>query len=100
MLVGMSLSQVGYPQIHRKTIRFGRKKRYVWEAYHVLTSLGPHLATVGDVDVDGKVRIDQAHLVLELLGHALSSSVTAAGQPCTGMVNGPWVLFFASNNGQ
>jgi hypothetical protein len=33
------------------------------------------------------VRIDQAHLVLELLGHALSSSVTA-GQHCTGMANG------------
>lgn len=32
----------------------------------------PCLATADDVHVDGEVRIDQAHLVLELLGHTLT----------------------------
>jgi len=84
MLAGMGLSQVGYSQIHWRRISFVYKCD-VWLPYHVFrdpysviqTSLGPHLATVDDVDVDGKVRIDQAHLVLELLGHALSRELNS-----------------------
>ena len=37
-----------------------------------ITDFYPNLATVHNVGVDGEVRIDQAHLVFKLLGHALS----------------------------
>ena len=57
----MGLSQVGYSQIHWRRISFVYKCD-VWLPYHVFrdpysviqTSLGPHLATVDDVDVDGE----------------------------------------------
>lgn len=73
-----------------KMLRLDAIPRFQIHSYSVIKNLiGAHLATVGDVDVDGKVRIDQAHLVLELLGHALSSSV--AGQHCIGTQTGSWV---------
>ena len=44
-----------------------------------ITDFYPNLATIHNVGVDGEVRIDQAHLVFKLLGHALSGSGSHRG---------------------
>ena len=51
-----------------------KKRRLSWSKITTKKFLYPNLATVHNVGVDGEVRIDQAHLVFKLLGHALSGS--------------------------